>query len=133
MPEITVRLVGALLALAVAGVHVADQGGITSLGSPDWLGWAFRVIEAGGAITALTLLHPRTAGLGWAAGLLLGLGPFLGYLTTRSIGVPGDAGDVGNWGYWTGTVSLIIEAALVVLSATTLIAGRGPLRLRKRR
>jgi hypothetical protein len=124
MPEITVRLVGALLAFAVASVHVADQGGITSLGSPDWLGWAFRLVEAGGVITAFTLLLRRTAWLGWSAGLLLGLGPFLGYLTTRSIGLPGDAGDVGNWGYWTGTVSLIIEAALVVLSATTLRAGR---------
>lgn len=133
IPEITMRLVGALLALAVAAVHVADQGGMTSLGSPDWLGWAFRIVEAGGAITAFTLLLPRTAWLGWSAGLLLGLGPLLGYLTTRSIGLPGDAGDVGNWGYWTGTVSLIIEAALVVLSAAMLTARRRPLRFHESR
>jgi hypothetical protein len=35
-PQFTVRLAGALLALAVAGVHVADQGGITAFNSPDW-------------------------------------------------------------------------------------------------
>jgi hypothetical protein len=29
-------------------------------------------------------------------------------------------------GYWTGTVSLFIEAALIVLSATTLWAARRP-------
>lgn len=123
-PEIAIRLVGALLALAIAGVHVADQGGIASFGSPGWLGWAFRLIEAGGVITAFALLLPRTAWLGWAAALPLGLGPLLGYLASRSVGVPGDPGDVGNWGYWTGTVSLIIEAALIVLSATTLMATR---------
>jgi hypothetical protein len=32
-PEISVRIVGALLALAVAAVHVADQGGVTAFTS----------------------------------------------------------------------------------------------------
>lgn len=39
---------GALLALAVATVHVADQGGITALAPPSWIGWGYRVIEVGG-------------------------------------------------------------------------------------
>jgi len=68
-PEVAVRLVGALLALAVAAVHVADQGGITALASPHWIGWGYRLIEAGGVLTALTLLclrpaWPVPAGLG---------------------------------------------------------------------
>jgi hypothetical protein len=121
-PELAIRLVSALLALAVAGVHVADQGGITAFNSPpDWLGWAYRVIEVGGVLTALLLLLPRSGWLGWAAGALLGIGPFLGYLTSRSIGGPGDRADVGNWGYWVGTESLIVEAALVVLCAAMLL------------
>jgi hypothetical protein len=56
--------------------------------------------------------------------VLLGIGPFIGYIASRSVGVPGDPGDVGNWGYWVGTVSLFIEAALIVLSATMLLAIR---------
>ena len=131
LPELAVRLAGALLALAVAGVHVADQGGITAFNSPpDWLGWAFRIIEVAGVLTALLLLLPRSGWLGWAAGALLGIGPFLSYLASRSIGLPGDHADVGNWGYWVGTDSLIMEAALVILcagmllpTARTLIAG----------
>jgi len=115
-PELAMRLVSALLALAVTGVHVADQGGITAFNSPDWLGWAYRVIEVAGVLTALVLLLPWSAWLGWAAGVLLGTGPFLGYLASRSVGVPGDHADIGNWGYWVGTESLIVEAALVVLS-----------------
>jgi hypothetical protein len=126
-PEISVRLVAALLALAIAAVHVADQGGVTVLNSPAWMGWAFRLIEVGGVLTALVLLVPRPAWLGpawlgWAAAVLLGAAPFAGYVTSRTVGVPGDPGDVGNWGYWVGTVSLFAEAALVVLGVSVLLA-----------
>ena len=124
-PElIAIRLVGALLALAVSAVHVADQGGVTAFNSPDWIGWSYRLIEVGGVLTALAVFLPRPPWLGWAAGALLGAGPFLAYLTSRSVGVPGDPGDVGNWGYWVGTVSLFIEAALIVLSVGMLLATR---------
>jgi hypothetical protein len=123
-PEISVRLVGALLALAVATVHIADQGTITALTSPHWIGWGYRFIEVGGVLTAFAVLLSRPAWMGWAAGVLLGIGPFVGYIASRSVGVPGDPGDVGNWGYWVGTVSLFIEAALIVLSATMLLALR---------
>jgi hypothetical protein len=40
------------------------------------------------------------------------------------VGLPGDTGDVGNWGDWVGTVSLFVEAALVVLSVSMLLALR---------
>jgi peptidoglycan/LPS O-acetylase OafA/YrhL len=125
-PVVSVRFVGALLALAIATVHVADQGSIMTLSSPHWLGWGFRLIEAGGVLTALAVVLGRPAWLGWAAGVLLGGGPFIGYILTRSVGLPGDHGDVGNWGYWVGAVSLIIEAALVVLSLSMLLALRQP-------
>jgi hypothetical protein len=129
LPDLGVRVVGALLALGIAAVHVADQGGITVLNSPSWIGWGYRVIEVGGVLTALTLLLPRPrrlgpAWLGWAAGVLLGTGPFIAYIASRTIGVPGDPGDVGNWGYWVGTVSLFIEAALIMLSVSMLLAAR---------
>jgi hypothetical protein len=143
-PEFAVRFTGALLAVAVAAVHVADQGGITAMASPAWIGWGYRLIEIGGIVTALMLLLPAPprpgpvrigpirlgptwlgpASLGWAAGVLLGAGPFIGYITSRSVGVPGDPGDVGNWGYWVGTVSLLVEAALILLSVGMLLAAR---------
>jgi len=139
-PEMALRLVGALLALAVSAVHVADQGGMTAFTSPDWMGWGYRLIEAGGVLTAAALLlgplvpppyrpaRPAWSALarwlGWAAGVLLGAGPFLAYLASRTIGMPGDPSDVGNWGHWVGTVSLLVEAALVALSVTMLLALR---------
>lgn len=133
-PEIAIRLVGALLAVAIAGVHVADQGGLTALAMPDWIGWGYRAIEVGGIVTALTLLLPRltlllprlgrlrASWLGWAVGVALGAGPFVAYIVSRTVGLPGDHADIGNWGYWTGTVSLFVEAALVVLSISMVLA-----------
>ena len=99
------------------------------LASPHWIGWGYRLIEAGAVLTALTLLclrpaWPVPAWLGWAAGILLGAGPFAAYIASRTVGVPGDPGDVGNWGYWLGTVSLLVEAALVMLGTGMLLALR---------
>ena len=132
VPDYAVRFAGAMLALAVTTVHVADQGGVTALNSPDWIGWGYRTIEVGGVLTALVLLLPRPPRLapawlapqwaGWAAGVLLGVGPFIAYILSRTVGVPGDAGDVGNWGYWVGTVSLLVEVALVTVSVSMLLA-----------
>jgi hypothetical protein len=129
VPDVAVRIAGAMLALAVAAVHIADQGGVTAFNSTDWIGWSYRLIEVGGALTALVLLLPRPARpapawTGWAAGVLLGAGPFVAYILTRTVGLPGDTGDVGNWGDWVGTVSLFVEAALVVLSVSMLMALR---------
>jgi hypothetical protein len=46
------------------------------------------------------------------------------YVASRTVGVPGDPSDVGNWGYWVGTVSLFAEAALVALSVGMLLTLR---------
>lgn len=134
VPDVAVRMCGALLALAIAAAHVADQGGITAMADPSWIGWSYRLIEVGGVLTAIILLlpwrsllsraglPPMSAGLGWAAGVLLGIGPFVSYITSRTVGLPGDGGDVGNWGDWVGTLSLFVEAAMVTLSVTVLLA-----------
>jgi hypothetical protein len=129
VPDAAVRFSGAMLALAVAAVHVTDQGGVTALNSPDWIGWSYRLIEVGGVLTALVLLLPLAVRLvpawaGWAAGVLLGAGPFVAYVLSRTVGLPGDPGDVGNWGYWVGTVSLLVEAGLVALSVSMLWSQR---------
>src|SRR6201996_1725266 len=125
VPEVTIRATGALLALGIAAAHVADQGGVTAFTAPDWLGWAYRLIEVGGVLTAAALIGARTERLGWAAGVLLGAGPFLGYLASRTVGVPGDPGDVGNWADWVGTLALVLEAGLVTVSVGMLGARLG--------
>jgi hypothetical protein len=89
LPPAAIRGVGALLALAVAAAHVADERGVTAFTAPDWLGWAYRVIEVGGVLVAGVLLWPRSGRLGWAAAALLSIGPFVGYLASRTVGQVG--------------------------------------------
>jgi hypothetical protein len=43
-----------------------------------------------------------------------------GYVLTRSVPVPGDAGDVGNWLEPLGVASLAIEAVVVILAVIIL-------------
>jgi hypothetical protein len=124
LSPIMTRLLGVFLALAVTTAHVADQGGVTAFAFPDWLGWAYRLIEVGGLLVALSLLWRGSARLGWLAGVLVGAGPLVGYLASRTVGVPSDPADVGNWSDWLGTLSLIIEAALITVSIALLWAGR---------
>jgi hypothetical protein len=118
--RVTVRFVAGLLAVAVAVAHVADQGGVTALAAPQWLGWSYRVIEVGGVVTALGLAWRRSILVSSWAGLVVGTGPFLGYIASRTIGVPGDPADVGNWSDWVGTVALLVEAGLATVSVALL-------------
>ena len=51
------------------------------------------------------------------------LGTVTGYLLSRTVGVPGDPGvpgDIGNWGYLLGTVSLLVEGSFIVLALMSL-------------
>ncbi len=120
------RLVGALLALGVVVAHVNDQGGVANFADPDWLGWGYRLIEVGGLLTAATLLLVGGWRPAWAPAALLGLAPFLGYIATRTVGLPGDSGDVGNWDDWGGTMALLFEASLFVLAISILVSRTRP-------
>lgn len=120
-PEWPVVLPAALLCATVTAIHVLDQGGVaTYAGKPWWLGWGYRLLEAGGVLTALLLLTRRMAGLVWTAAFFVGLGPFVVYLLTRGVGLPGDPGDKGAWGDKLGTVSLMVESSLVLAAGAML-------------
>jgi hypothetical protein len=103
------------LLLAVAIIHLQDQGGLLGGESPTWLKYGYYLIEIGSLVSALLVIRGKV--IGWILGLAFTIGPFTGYILSRSVGVPGDQGDVGNWGYLLGTVSLIVEGSFVILAA----------------
>jgi hypothetical protein len=53
-------------------------------------------------------------------GLVISLGAIVAYILTRSTGLPHATGDIGNWAEPAGVVSLLLEAAFVVLAALQL-------------
>lgn len=66
--------------------------------------------------------HPavRPSLLAWEfVGLVCALAA-AGYVLTRSVPLPGDSGDAGNWLEPLGMASLIIEGVVVILAALIL-------------
>jgi hypothetical protein len=114
-----VSLAAFALLLAVGLVHVQDQGGFIGGVEPLYMKVGYYAVEVGAAICIPIVLRNRTAG--WALAALVSIGPFVAYILSRSVGLPGDPDDVGNWGYTLGTVSLAVEGGLFVLSITCLL------------
>ena len=116
--SVPLLVVGASLALAIAVIHLEDQGGLPGDQSPVWLKYSYYMVEISSTISATLIIRGKT--FGWLLGLASSIGPMTGYVLSRTVGLPGDSGDVGNWGYPLGTVSLIVEGCFVVLAVICL-------------
>ena len=116
--KVPLLVLGAGLALAVAVIHLQDQGGLLGDQSPTWLKYGYYMIEISSTISAALIIRGKI--LGWLLGLASTIGPMTGYILSRTVGVPGDPGDIGNWGYLLGTVSLIVEGSFIVLAVICL-------------
>ncbi|MFF2411369.1 hypothetical protein [Streptomyces sp. NPDC058092] len=116
-PEATwvARWAGALLCLAVAAIHVVDQGGISATRDPYYIGVAYHVLEIAAVVAAVLLLIGLVR-LGWLLAAVVAVGPLLGYILSRGPGLPDYSDDIGNWTEPLGLVSLAVEGALLLLS-----------------
>ncbi|MGW4440609.1 hypothetical protein ACWELO_33600 [Streptomyces sp. NPDC004596] len=117
------RWAGALLCLVVAGIHVVDQGGITTTRDPYYLGIAYHVLEVAAVVAAVLLLATRVRA-GWLLAAGVAVGPLLGYTLSRGPGLPDYRDDIGNWTEPLGLVSLAVEGALLLLAVVFLARSR---------
>jgi hypothetical protein len=109
-----VRAVTVIGLIAIGIVHALEIPGQVS--GAVWLTIGFCLLAVIAPAAGLWLLI-RPSLLTWeAAGLVCALAA-AGYVLTRSVPVPGDAGDVGNWLEPLGMASLITEAVVVILAA----------------
>ncbi len=106
---------------AIAVVHIAEL--------PDtWrqtpgLGAMFAVLALAASVNAVALLHADDSRVWHAAGLVA-LAPIGGYLVTRSVALPFDRDDVGNWLEPSVLVAVFVEFSLLALCSHTLRHGR---------
>lgn len=112
-------IAGAVLAVAVAVIHVLDQGGVTALKDPAYLGYGYWLLELGGLVCAALLLTPARR-WGWLLAIGVAVGPLVGIIISRSVGLPDATDDIGNWGEPLGVLAMIVEAVLLVLALTVL-------------
>lgn len=117
-------VLGALLALAVAVIHVKDQGGFPGTKNPAYLKVLYYVLEAAGVVTVALLASYRTRLLGWLLAFGVAAGPIIGYVLSRGPGLPSAMDDRGNWSEPLGVISLVVEGVLLLLSLAALAAGR---------
>jgi hypothetical protein len=106
--------------VAVALIHVLQlPDAFREIG---YLGALFIAVIAGCLILAAVLARTSDTRAWAAAGGLAGL-VLLGYVISRSVGLPGFTGDIGEWSEPAGLASMVIES-LVVLVAGAMLASR---------
>ena len=116
-------MLGALGIAGIAVVHILDAG--ATYHSTRWIFWLYMTVIVAAIPVAITLLHWASP-LAWLGAAALAAGPMTGYLLSRSVGLPGDPADVGNWLDTLGMVSLFVEASVITLSVTRLTRSLWP-------
>ena len=119
--ESVARVLGALAVLGVGLIHILDAA--STYHTTRWIFWTYIALIVATVPVALALLH-WSSPLAWAAAAGVAMGPLIGYLWSRGIGLPGDRADIGNWLCTLGMVALFVEASLLALSSTRIGFGR---------
>ncbi len=121
------RAAGAVLALAVAALHVVDQGGLTAQKSPAYVGVGYWVLEVVAVLTAVILLSRGAARrAGWLLATGVAAAPLVGYALSRGPGLPDYTDDRGNWTEPLGLLALGVEIVLLVLAGWAVNQGTRP-------
>ncbi len=121
--EPSARAFGVLGIAAIAVIHILDAAGTFS--DSRYIFWLYMAIVVGAVPISLLLLHWRSP-LAWAGAAAISAGPLLGYVLTRTTGLPGDSADIGNWLDTLGLASLFVEAGVLGLALTRLALARRP-------
>jgi hypothetical protein len=112
-----VRAAGAIGLMAIGVIHVLEIQG--QLGGAAWLTAGFVLLGLAAPVVGLWLLaSPSPAA--WQVSAVLCVAAFAGYVLTRSVPVPGDKGDVGNWLEPLGIVALMTEGIVTILAVIVL-------------
>ena len=105
--------------LAVAVLHVAAAG-------EEWedargVFWLFMALAGACGVVAMRLALGRDRRAP-AAVLALAVLPIVGYVVSRTTGLPGATDDIGDWADPLGIAALAVEAALIVVAARPRLA-----------
>src|SRR5207253_2968779 len=110
-----------VVARAAAVVGLASIGLIHLLDIPGkftdapYMGWLYVGLIVGSVGVAAVLIerHDRRA---WAAAAAVAVAPLVGYVLTRTVGLPQARDDIGNWAEPLGLASLFVEGLVLFVS-----------------
>ncbi|GAC1385533.1 MAG: hypothetical protein NVS4B7_11460 [Ktedonobacteraceae bacterium] len=109
------RVIGVILLIAIGLIHLLIVR--SGLHLQAYLGVLF-IIDVVAAFAGAVWIGLFDAPTGWLLGGLAALGPLVGYMVTRTIGLPGL--HVLPWNAPNGLLSLLLEAIMVLLALSTL-------------
>ncbi len=104
--------VGGLLAIGL--IHLLDS--IGKYGETRYLFWMYVALMLGTLVVGAVLLHTGWR-LAYAAAGALAASALIGYVLSRTTGLPSATGDIGNWKEPLGLASLWVEGCVVAVSA----------------
>ena len=122
----------AALAVGLAGIgliHLLDS--IGKYGETRYLFWMYVALIAGSLATAGAVLFSRTR-IFLLAAAALAASAVIGYVLSRTTGLPNATGDIGNWTEPLGLASLFVEGSVVAVGLGAYAAGMAsrPARIR---
>jgi hypothetical protein len=128
--ETVARAVGVLGLVGIAIIHLIDSVGTFS--ETRYIFWLYVALIVGCVALAVALLFARRVdpALAWSAVVILALAPLIGFILSRSTGLPADGDDIGNWSEPLGLVSMFVETLVVALGVWRAAAATGQARVR---
>ena len=122
--SVVARLAGIGLLGAIVVIHLADIR--DKFEEVPYLGVGYVLLIAACVAAAGLLAQPNALwhDRGWTIGGATATLTLLGFVLTRTVGLPSARDDIGNWHETLGVWSLITEGAMVLLSAIVLSTGR---------
>jgi hypothetical protein len=112
------RAVAAVGLAGVALIHLLDAP--SKFSETPYLGWMYVLLMCGALATAFALVRGSWSPA-WAAAVLLPAGAIVGFVLTRTVGLPQAHGDIGNWKEPLGMASLLVEGTLVAVGGHVLL------------
>ncbi len=121
---VVARVAGIGLLAAIVVVHLADIR--DKFEEVPYLGIGYVLLIAACVAAAGLLAQPNAVwrDRGWMIGGVTAALTLLGFVLTRTVGLPSATEDIGNWHETLGVWSMITEGAMVLLSAIVLSTGR---------
>ena len=112
----SLRIVAVVAIVATGLIHLATAR--DSFGEATYKGLLFVANGIGALVAAIGVYRDR-ADWGWLLGALVAGGAFLGYVLSRTVGLPGLPAEPEAWFEPLGVASLVVEAVFLIVFAVT--------------
>jgi hypothetical protein len=120
--DIAARATVAVGLAAIGVIHLLDSVGKYS--ETRYLFWMYVALIVGSVVVAGLVLFTR-ARAAFLAAAALAASALVGYVLSRTTGLPNATGDIGNWTEPLGLASLFVEGSVVAVALTAFARTRG--------